>query len=104
MEERNVCQGTAAPVIYIDEGTGWCGCVVGNFQGFDHSGRERGEIRQRDWLGLWDLWARQALWAGWGGRFLPESAQLRPQTLSTGQHGTAGATMGEPGLTDRLND
>lgn len=34
-ERRAVCQGTAAPVIYIDEGTD----MAGSFQQFDHSGR-----------------------------------------------------------------
>lgn len=34
-EWRAVCQGTAAPVIYIDEGTD----MAGSFQQFDHSGR-----------------------------------------------------------------
>lgn len=34
-EWRTVCQGTAAPVIYIDEGTD----MAGSFQQFDHSGR-----------------------------------------------------------------
>lgn len=34
-ETRGVCQWTAAPVIYIDEGTG----MAGSFQQFDHSGR-----------------------------------------------------------------